>query len=257
MLQTGRLHLMGQVQVDRTGKIPEARLSIDSGDRNRYRIAQVDDYFFRSRHNFVYTPPLSIALEARVSANELPGTWGFGFWNDPFAFGIGIKGSGWRLPALPQAVWFFYGSSANNLSVNSQKSACGLMASVFSSRAIPSLMLVPALPATLVLPIKPVARLIRRLAARIIHDEFHSLDIDTDSWHSYRMEWLPSGVNFIIDGSPVFSSSLSPKPPLGLVIWIDNQFAAFHADGCVSWGLEANRETAWMEIRNIQISRFK
>ena len=123
MLQTDHLHLMGQVQMDRTNDIPVTRLSIESGDHNRYRIAQLDNYFYCSRRNFVYTPPVSITLEARVSANDLPGTWGFGFWNDPFSLGIGIKGSGWRLPALPQAVWFFYGSAANDLSFNSQKPA--------------------------------------------------------------------------------------------------------------------------------------
>jgi hypothetical protein len=57
-----------------------------------------------------------------------------------------------------------------------------------------------------------------------------------------------------VDGVAIFSSSLSPKPPLGLVIWIDNQFAAFTADGSVVFGTEANPVPASLEINGFEIT---
>ncbi|MEI8132302.1 MAG: hypothetical protein WCG34_07705, partial [Leptolinea sp.] len=83
---------------------------LPAGKNGSYRVVQWDDYTHLHRNRFLHRPPLTLTLQAKVAANSLPGTWGFGFWNDPFALGIGVKGSGIRLPALPEAVWFFYGS---------------------------------------------------------------------------------------------------------------------------------------------------
>ena len=58
----------------------------------------------------------SLSLSARVSSDSIPGTWGFGLWNHPFGLSIGFGGSPWRLPALPNAVWFFGASEENYLS---------------------------------------------------------------------------------------------------------------------------------------------
>jgi hypothetical protein len=232
------------------------RFTIPSGESGVYRVAQLDDYSNLSRKNFTHSHPISFALNARVSASHLPGTWGFGFWNDPFALGIGVKGSGIRLPALPQAAWFFYGSPQNDLSFQSKTAANGLFAGVFSSAGVPSLLLPLALPGILLLPIKPAARLIRRLASRFIHDEYRSLGIDPTEWHSYQVDWLCQSVQFRVDNLVVFSSRLNPWPPMGLVIWIDNQYAAFSADGKVRFGMEANPEPAWMEINNVVVSKL-
>lgn len=233
-----------------------ARFSIPSGASGDYRVAQLDDYTNLPRKDFKHSPPLSLKLEARLSARQLPGTWGFGFWNDPFALGIGVKGSGIRLPALPQAVWFFYGSPCNDLSFQSKTAANGLTAGVFSSAEIPPILLPLALPAILFLPIKPAARFLRRLISRVIHDEYQSLSIDPIEWHFYQIDWLSNTIQFRIDGVPVFSSRMSPQPPLGLVIWIDNQYAGFTADGTLRFGTEANPEPAWMEIRNTTIQNL-
>jgi len=45
---------------------------------------------------------------------------------------------------------------------------------------------------------------------------------------------------------------VSPRPPLGLVIWMDNQYAAFTPDGELKWGLENNLTEARLEIENIE-----
>ena len=58
---------------------------------------------------------------------------------------------------------------------------------------------------------------------------------------------------FEVDNSPVFESSVSPKPPLGLVIWIDNQYAAFTPEGKIGFGVLENSEPAWLEIKDLKI----
>ena len=60
-----------------------------------------------------------------------------------------------------------------------------------------------------------------------------------------------------MDGKSILESTLSPRGPLGIVIWIDNQYAAFRPDGKLSWGMEENREPAWLEIRDIEIETPK
>src|SRR5437879_6259384 len=75
------------------------RLTMPAGPAGRYRLAQLDDYAGLRRAGFPWQPPLRLALRARVSAAGLPGTWGFGLWNDPFGIGVGLGGGARRLPA--------------------------------------------------------------------------------------------------------------------------------------------------------------
>jgi hypothetical protein len=249
------MNILGQVE--NFGAEPESttRLSISAGNAAIYRIAQLDDYSNLPRKDFCHRPPLSFSLSARVSSNHLPGTWGFGFWNDPFAMGIGIKGSGFRLPALPRAAWFFYGSPRNDLSFQAVSPANGLMTSVFSSAKIPSILLPLAIPGLSVLPIRPAARLIRRFASHFIRDTFTQLAMDFTAWHSYRMVWQSESVQYEVDDEIVFTSHFSPRPPLGLVIWIDNQYTAFSSTGTIHFGTENNPEPAWLEFRAMKITK--
>jgi hypothetical protein len=53
---------------------------------------------------------------------------------------------------------------------------------------------------------------------------------------------------FAVDGRSVFQTALAPRGRLGLVIWIDNQFAAFGPDGKLRAGVLAQPEPAWLEI---------
>ena len=81
-------------------------LKIPEGDSSSYRFAQIDDYFGLSRRNFPHHS-LTLSLRAKTSSISLPGTWGFGLWNDPFGMSLGFGGRKWRLPTLPNAAWFF------------------------------------------------------------------------------------------------------------------------------------------------------
>lgn len=249
-----QFHLTGDVARTMEEDKAVTRFMLTSGVPGRYRNAQMDDYSSLPRGKFLYQPPVSLRLWARVSSNNLPGTWGFGFWNDPFALGIGIKGSGFRLPTLPEAAWFFFGSTENDLSFSSASPANGLMASVFSSVRIPPIFLPLGLPALPFIGIRPAARMIRRLASRFIHEEFTRLEVDATQWHIYRLDWLADSVVFRVDDEVVASSDLPPRPPLGLVIWIDNQYAAFSADGSVHLGTQKNLTSAWLDIRDLTIT---
>src|SRR6266545_7048396 len=91
-------------------------LSIPSGKADGYRLAQLDDYAKLRRMDFPLRFPLGLGLLARTSSNSIHGTWGFGLWNDPFGLSLGFGGNPFRLPALPNAAWFFGASEENYLS---------------------------------------------------------------------------------------------------------------------------------------------
>ena len=217
-------------------------LKIPAGDDSAYRFAQIDDYFGLPRKQFPHHS-LTLSLRARVSSPSLPGTWGFGVWNDPFGMSLGFGGKRFRLPTLPNAAWFFGASKENHLSFG-DKPAQGFLAQSFRSPNFHASLI----PAGLVLPIS--AKTTRRMMSKIIAEDSSALSVDVTQWHSYRLEWSQTRVVWYVDESPVFESSVSPHPPLGLVIWIDNQFAAFTPQGKISFGLLEGEE-AWLEIEDL------
>jgi len=224
------------------------RLEIPAGDNKSYRVAQLDDYTKLARRDFSHRPTLSLEMRARVSAKSLPGTWGFGLWNDPFGLSIGFGGNPFHLPALPNAVWFFHASKENYLSFD-ENPGNGFLAQVFRS------------------PVFPVGRLAkvsatfpfsrakaRRSMGKVVDSEAINLEVDITQWHGYRLEWSEKRSVFWVDGAPVLETSVSPRPPLGLVIWIDNQYAAWRPDGKFGFGILENNE-AWLEVKEIEEKR--
>jgi hypothetical protein len=99
------------------------------------------------------------------------------------------------------------------------------------------------------------ARWLRRLARRAIHQESRTLPVDPTEWHTYRIEWQPDKVLFLVDGQNLFESSHPPRGRLGLVIWVDNQYAAWTPEGRLGWGLLENSAPAWVEIRALNLIR--
>jgi hypothetical protein len=93
------------------------------------------------------------------------------------------------------------------------------------------------------------ARLLRRLAARIVAEDAVLLDVDVTQWRHFRLEWLEGAVRFWVDGSLAFETPSSPHGKLGLVIWIDNQFASFPPDGRLRSGTLANPQESWLEVQ--------
>ncbi len=273
------------------------RLSIPAGLANKYRLAQLDDYTKSPRSSFPLRAPVSLGLSARVSSESIPGTWGFGLWNDPFGLSLGFGGNPFRLPALPNAVWFFGASEESYLSFKDPRAerrterlllrpqtkrassmppnsggsaqrevaASGFLAQTFRSPRFHPLLIL----AGLALPFS--RKMSRRLLGKIIDEDGINLrsgrslapidalenapyaEIDITQWHRYRLEWREERVRFEVDDLPVFESQVSPNPPLGLVIWIDNQFAAFEPEGKIGFGMLENPEPAWLEINDLKI----
>ena len=75
-------------------------------------------------------------------------------------------------------------------------------------------------------------------------------------WHQYRLDWHEKRVSFEVDSVQVFESAVSPNPPLGLVIWIDNQYAAFTPEGKIGLGVLANPEPAWLEVKEMELRKL-
>jgi hypothetical protein len=231
---------------------PDAwRLSIPYGPSGGYRVAQLDDYPRRGRRTFRWRAPLELRLRARVSSADFPGTWGFGFWNDPFGVYLGI-GAERRVPTLPNAAWFFYASKENYLALSDHHPAHGLLAATFAAPHLPPALLIAGTPALLLLLWRWWARLMRRVGRWVVQDDAAALDIDPTTWHTYRLVWLPDRVAFHVDGGLAYASSTCPGGPLGFVTWIDNQYMAFTPGGRLRFGTLAG-PAASLELTSLTI----
>ena len=215
-----------------------------------YQLAQLDDYHSLLRRDFPWRPPLRISLEMRASHTGLPGTWGIGLWNAPFSLNIGLGGQA-HLPALPNAAWFFHASEPNYLSFDDSLPAQGFMAATFKARKLPVWLYALAAPGLAMTSLPSLGDLIRRVIRRYIHQSGTSLDVNVTEWRTYSFTWQPEQVEFQIDGEVVLTSNHSPQPPLGLVIWIDNQFAAWRPRQRPKFGVLPLAHEAWLEIRNL------
>ena len=228
-------------------------LTMPPGPKGQYRLAQFDDYAQVKRADFPWQEPISFSLRARCSNRQHAGTWGFGLWNDPFSANLGIAGSLRRLPALPNCAWFFYGSAPNYLEIYDRYPAQGFLAATFSSALIPAPVLLFGLALTPFLALPVTARLIRKLLRVFIKQDAASIKIDPTDWHVYRLVWQPDRVRFYVDENCILQTSIAPKGHLGLVLWVDNQFAAFPADGRLRFGTLANPAETSLEISDLTL----
>jgi hypothetical protein len=254
-MQTHSLHPSFTTGAEASASGPGAwRLSIPAGPKGAYRLAQVDDTFGLARRAFHWQAPFALELRARVSAADLPGTWGFGAWNDPFSAGLGVGGTSARLPALPNAAWFFYASPPNHLAFHDGHPAQGFLAATFSAPRVPSALTIFGLPGMPMLALPASARLVRGLLARMLREDAAQLDLDVTAWHTYRMEWQEKSCRFEVDGRMVYETVVAPRGPLGLVIWVDNQYAALPPDGRLGYGTLPNLLPAWVEIEDLEVN---
>jgi len=188
-----------------------------------------------------------MSLRARASSDSIPGTWGFGFWNDPFELSLGFGGRPFRLSALPNAAWFFHASLENYLSF-SDRPGNGFLAQSFRSPTFNLRLLLTGL----IFPFS--RRAARKQLSRVIREDGVRLQVNPTDWHLYRLEWSPKRVVCEVDNVRVLETSVSPRPPLGVVIWIDNQFAAFTPEGKIGFGVSPNPEPAWIEVADLDLT---
>ncbi len=124
------------------------------------------------------------------------------------------------------------------------------MAQAFRSPKIHPLLI----PAGLALPFSRKAT--RNLLGKVIGEDGISLGVDVTQWHRYRLEWSAKRSAFWVDDALVFESPVSPNPPLGVILWIDNQFAAFTPEGKLAFGVLENDE-AWLEVEEVVVRDLK
>lgn len=222
------------------------RLSIPAGEAGQYRLAQLDNCTHLSRQGFPYHS-LDMRLRARISSTSVPGTWGFGAWNDPYRMGFSRGENLFNMFTLPNAAWFFHSSEESYLSFRDDKPGNGFVAQTFRAQRKAFLPLLGT--AGLILFSRVAAR--RKLSSLIGEDSV-LLDHDTTQWHTYKMNWALDRVVFEVDGVKVLVTETSPYPRLGAVIWIDNQFAAFTPQGRIASGTLANHET-WLELEELEL----
>jgi hypothetical protein len=164
-----------------------------------------------------------------------------------------LGGAATRLPTLANTAWFFYAGPPNYLALRDTHPAQGFLAATFAAPRIPSLLLAPGGLALPLLALRPAARQARRAARLLIRESGAQVPGDPTQWHDYQIDWLPGQVTFLVDGQEIFATPISPRGPLGLVLWIDNQYAAFPPSGALKMGTSENPEIAWLELDGITV----
>jgi hypothetical protein len=228
-------------------------LEIPEGPAGSYRLAQVDDYTGLGRGNFPWNAPLTLRLCARAASRDLPGTWGFGFWNDPFGMAV-VRGSKLRIPTLPNAAWFFFASEPNYLSLRDDLPGKGQLAATFQSPTRMPLELGLGISLAWLVLLPASARWLRAWLRRFVHQDTHRFNLDPTVWQVYEIDWGLDRVVFRLGGQVLLETEVSPGAPLGLVIWIDNQYAYWTPDGRLGYGTLTNRESAWLQIKSLELS---
>jgi hypothetical protein len=229
------------------------RLIVPEGVDGNYRLAQLDDYANHVREDFRWQVPFQLSLCVRASDRMIPGTWGFGFWNDPFSMALRGGGGKLRLPALPNAAWVFHASPPNHLSLDDDLPARGWYVSTYRADQPPAYMYVLGVFALPLLFFPPGARLVRRYGRRFVQQDGAQIHAEPTGWHHFEIDCGTDVVVFSMDRESVFETGVVPKNPLGLVIWIDNQFAAFPPSGRLRFGTLPNSEPAWIEIKDLYV----
>lgn len=215
-----------------------------------YTDAQIDDYQGLRRRDFPWRPPLILTVRARFSHpwDQMGGTAGFGFWNDPFAM------TGRRIPSLPRAIWFFCASHPSNMKLDLHTPGQGWKAATIDALRWSFLLLLPAAPlAVPLMNIRPVYRALWPLGQRIVGVNEASVDVAMTEWHTYVVDWGTETARFWVDEVLVLDCDTPPRGPLGFVMWLDNQYAVVTPWGRLRLGLLDAPGTRWMEVDTLLI----
>ena len=92
-----------------------------------------------------------------------------------------------------------------------------------------------------------------RQARRFYRAEERILEIDPSEWHEYAIEWSASAVRFLVDGGETLRSANPPYPPLGLVLWIDNQYAVASPEKGFGFGVLPLERGQTLELADARI----
>lgn len=249
-----RILELGGGEVD-TSDPDQFRLTIPGIPRG-YADAQIDDTRGLARKHFKWDPPAHMKVQARATPAAPAGTFGFGFWNDPFTLSLGMKGAARRLPVPPQAIWYFYASPPNDIKLTKGGLGSGWKAMSLRSPHLPGLLTLP--PAILALGIAQL-RLFRRILIRtaqtMIQVSEAQLPHPVNDWHTYEIAWEDSQARFLIDHTEVLIANHPPRGPLGFVAWIDNQYAIASPEGGFRFGVIPTEENQMLKLKGVNVHR--
>ena len=227
----------------------EVSLTLKSGPASVYHDAQISDYQATVR-DFANEPPLRLELRARAHG-VISGTAGFGFWNHAFVPGE----RGFR---LPQALWFFFGGPANDISLAKGQPGSGWKAATFDAKNWRFCTL---------LPVAPLGFLLMRscrlydalwpLGQAAIGVSEATLDAALlKDFHRYSIEWRSDSAEYAVDDDVVLRTRRIPRSRLGFIAWIDNQYAIVTPQGRFGRGLLNVSHPQSLELREISITRL-
>jgi hypothetical protein len=179
----------------------------------------------------------------------LRGTAGFGFWNDPFAM------TGARIPALPRAIWFFYGSPDSNLKLDRDVPGHGWKAATIDAIRLPFFLLAPTAPVAIpLMNIRSLYRALWPIGQKAIGVKEAEITAPMTEWHTYHLEWGERSARFTVDDQLVLETDTSPRGRLGFVMWIDNQAMTIAPWGRFEWKMLPVPEPQWMEVDRLEIN---
>jgi len=246
---------VGRLEVDRIDG-PVLRCTLTDASASQYSNAQIDDYSRQPngrrlpRRRFPWRPPLQMTVRARFShsADDLRGTAGFGFWNDPFMM------TEWRAPTLPRAVWFFYASPPSNMKLDLETPGRGWKAATVDALRPAALALAPLAPlAVLLMNVPPFYRALWPPIQRALNVQEALVGVELTEWHTYILTWGMTCVGFSVDGNPVLVDAPAPRGPLGFVLWMDNQYMVVTPQGRFRWGVLDAPGRQWMAVERLEI----
>ncbi len=221
----------GQVQT----RADQIDLCLPPASADQYHDAQISDY--HSSRDFRWSPPLRLTVRAQIwvdstSSRSPVGTAGFGFWNHPFVPGE----RGFR---LPKAAWFFFSSPPSNMRLAAGVPGPGWKAATIDATRWPFLALLPTAPlGFLLMRLPPLYRRLWPIAQSAVGvSECLLPESLLAEPHSYTLDWQPDGLTFRVDEQVVHQCAAAPRGRLGLIAWIDNQYAIVTPQGQFGFGL--------------------
>ena len=215
-------------------------LTIPPVTQAAYHDAQITSY--KTRQDFQFEPPLTLTLRAHA-IGQIKGTAGFGFWNHPYG----------RLPHLPKAIWFFYGSPPNNMPLAKDVPGHGWKCATFNAANWRFLSLLPTAPlGFLLMRSRFFYNKLWGIGQRAIGVDEYLLDETLlDEPHHYGIQWEKQIVRFSVDGKTIFETNRVPKGKLGFIAWVDNQYAIVTPQGRFGYGVLNTDGTQQLVIDSI------
>ncbi len=234
----------GSARIERTNGI---RFVVDHVGAAKYHNAQIYDYANLKRSQYPDRPPLRMIVEACFShnADQMKGTAGFGFWNEPIKPGV-------RGFQFPRDIWFFFGGQPTDLALANGVPGYGWKAAVLDTSRWASRLAIPTLPVgVLLMRIRALYRRLWPLYQRAIGAAEALLSFDMRDMHTYRLDWLRHKASFYVDDRLILETSRSPRGPLGFVAWMDNSYAIVTPQGQFKLGYTTVPGCQWLELHDL------